>query len=207
MRKAISRKIGLFFIPPILFVMMKLLWLTYRKKYHFIDAPIEGQCMAVTWHSELFVSPQVYRKLRKKQATSAIISQHFDGDLIAKVLGYFNIVPLRGSSKRGAKAVLMNAIKALNAGDSVMITPDGPRGPRYSMSDGAMALALRFNLPLMVVNYRPHSYWQLKSWDQFIVPKPFSSLEIYHQVIRLDGMEKEDAKSHLQKQMKLYALS
>lgn len=185
---------------------MKLLWLTYRKKYHFIDAPIEGQCMAVTWHAELLISPQVYRKLRKKQATSAIISQHYDGDLIAKTLSFFNIVPLRGSSKRGAKLVLINAIKALKEGDSIMVTPDGPRGPRYSMSDGAVALALRSNLPLMVVNYQCSSYWKLNSWDQFVVPKPFSSLDIYHQIIQVQGMEKEEAKVELQAKMRIHAL-
>jgi len=204
--KRISRKLGVIFIPPIIFIVMKLLWFTYRKKYHYIDPVIEEQCMAVTWHSELLISPQVYRKLRKKQLTSAIIAQHHDGELIARTLGFLNIFPLRGSSRRGAKAVLINAIKALKDGHSVMVTPDGPKGPRYSMSDGAVALALRSDLPLMVVNYKPNSYWQLKSWDKFIIPKPFATLEIYHQVIDLSKMEKEDAKRYLQEQMGKYSL-
>lgn len=201
------RKIGVILFPPLLFVMMKTLWFTYRKRYHVVDPQIEGQCIAVSWHSELFLSPQIYRKFRKKVATSAIISQHYDGDLITKVLSYFEIIPLRGSSRRGAKAVLMSAIKSLSGGESVLLTPDGPRGPRYSMSDGTTALAMRFNLPIMVINYRPHSYWQLKSWDKFLIPKPFSSLDIYYQVVSLEGMDREEAKSYLQKQMNLYALT
>jgi len=204
--KKISRKLGVIFIPPIIFIVMKLLWFTYRKKYHYIDPVIEEQCMAVTWHSELLISPQVYRKLRKKQLTSAIIAQHHDGELIARTLAFLNILPLRGSSRRGAKSVLINAIKALKEGHSVMVTPDGPKGPRYSMSDGAVALALRSDLPLMVVNYKPSSYWQLKSWDKFLIPKPFSTLEIYHQVIELNKMKKEDAKRYLDKQMREYSL-
>jgi len=202
-----SRKIGVMLIPPIIFMVMKLLWFTYRKKYHYIDAPIEGQCMAVTWHAELLISPQVYRKLRKQQITSAIIAQHHDGELIARTLGFLNILPLRGSSRRGAKSVLINSIKALKEGHSIMITPDGPKGPRYSMSDGAVALALRANLPLMVVNYKPNSYWKLKSWDQFVIPKPFAKLDIYHQVIELNEMKKEDAKKYLQEQMKQHSLA
>jgi len=205
-RKKLSRKIGVMLIPPIIFMVMKLLWFTYRKKYHYIDAPIEGQCMAVTWHAELLISPQVYRKLRKQQITSAIIAQHYDGELIARTLGFLNILPLRGSSRRGAKSVLINAIKDLKEGHSIMITPDGPKGPRYSMSDGAVALALRANLPLMVVNYTSSSYWKLKSWDQFIIPKPFAKLDIYHQVIELNEMKKEDAKKYLQEKMKQYSL-
>ena len=206
MTKKISRKLGVIFIPPIIFIVMKLLWFTYRKKYHYIDPLIDEQCMAVTWHAELLISPQVYRKFRKKQITSAIIAQHHDGELIARTLGFLKILPLRGSSRRGAKSVLINAIKALKEGSSIMITPDGPKGPRYSMSDGAVALALRANLPLMVVNYKPSAYWQLKSWDKFIIPKPFATLEIYHQVIVLNKMEKEDAKTYLQEQMKAYSL-
>ena len=207
MYKKWSRKIGVMLIPPIIFMVMKLLWFTYRKKYYYIDAPIEGQCMAVTWHAELLISPQVYRKLRKQQITSAIIAQHHDGELIARTLGFLNILPLRGSSRRGAKSVLINAIKALKKGHSIMITPDGPKGPRYSMSDGAVALALRTNLPLMIVNYKPNSYWKLKSWDQFVIPKPFSKLNIYHQVIELNEMKKEDAKKYLQEQMKQHSLA
>jgi len=186
---------------------MRLLWLTYKKRYHFIDEPIEGQCMAITWHGELLISPLVYRKFRKNQKTSAIIAQHHDGDLIAKVLSFLNISALRGSSRRGAKSVLINSIKALKHGDSVMITPDGPKGPRYSMSDGAVALALRSKLPLMVVNYKPTHYWQVPSWDKFLIPKPFTSLDIYHQVLDIQGMEKDKAKKHLQDQMKLYSIS
>jgi len=205
-RKKFFRRLGLIFIPPLLYILMRLLWFTYRKKYHFIDEPIEGQCMAITWHSELLISPQVYRKLRKKQLTSAIIAQHYDGELIARTLKVLNILPLRGSSRRGAKSVLINAIKILKEGYSVMITPDGPKGPRYSMSDGAVALALRAKLPLMVVNYKPHSYWQVPSWDRFMIPKPFTTLEIYHQVLDIQSMNREDAKRYLQEEMKKYSI-
>jgi hypothetical protein len=201
------RKIAVVIFPTLAFFLMRLLWFTYRKRYHFIDAPIQEQCMAITWHAELLVSPQAYRKLRPKSLTSAIISQHHDGDIIAKTLEFFHILPLRGSSSRGATSVLISAIKSLRKGYSVMITPDGPKGPRYSMSDGAIALALRSNLPLMIVNYKPHAYWQLKSWDKFLIPKPFTTLEIYHQVLRLEGMSKEEGKSYLQEKMNLYSIA
>ena len=206
MRKKLLRKLALIFVPTLIFLLMKVLWFTYRKKYHFINEPIEEQCMAVTWHSELLIAPQVYRKLRKKQKTAAIIAQHHDGELIARTLNFLDISPLRGSSRRGAKAVLIAAIKALKDGYSVMITPDGPKGPRYSMSDGAVALALRANLPLMIVNYQADSFWQLRSWDKFIIPKPFTTLNIYHQVITLSDMQKDEAKKYLLKQMLTHAI-
>lgn len=206
MSKKFSRRLGVIVIPPLIFLIMKLLWFTYRKKYHFIDAPIEEQCIAVTWHSELLIAPQVYQQLRKKQKTAAIIAQHYDGELMARTLQFLGIKPLRGSSRRGAKAVLIAAINALKEDYSIMITPDGPKGPRYSMSDGAVALALRSKLPLMIVNYQPNRYWQLKSWDKFLIPKPFTTLDIYHQIIHLQEMQKDEAKNHLAKQMQTYAL-
>jgi len=205
-RKKLFRKLGIIFIPITIFIVMKLLWFTYRKEYHFIDEPIEGQCIAVTWHSELLIAPQVYRKLRKEQKTAAIIAQHHDGELIARTLSFIGITPLRGSSRRGAKAVLIAAITALKNNYSIMITPDGPKGPRYSMSDGAVALALRSDLPLMVVNYKANSFWQLKSWDQFVIPKPFTTLDIYHQVLTLSNMQKNEAKEYLLKQMLTHAI-
>jgi lysophospholipid acyltransferase (LPLAT)-like uncharacterized protein len=205
-RKRLSRKLALIFVPITIFIVMKLLWLTYRKKYHYIDAPIKGQCIAVTWHSELLIAPQVYRKLRKNQKTAAIIAQHHDGELIARTLNFLKILPLRGSSRRGARAVLIAAITALKQGYSVMITPDGPKGPRYSMSDGAVALALRSNLPLILVNYKANAFWQLSSWDKFVIPKPFTTLNIYHQVLNLSDMQKDEAKKHLLKQMLTHAI-
>ncbi len=205
-RKAVGRWWSALLVPPLIYLLMRLLWWSYRKKYHFIDTPIEDQCIAVTWHGELLVSPQVYRALRPKNKTSAIISQHFNGELIARVLGFFGIQALRGSSRRGAKSVLINAIKAIKEGESIMITPDGPRGPRHSMSDGAVALALRSKLPIMIVNYQANSYWQLSSWDRFIIPKPFAKLDIYHQVVELDGSTKEEAKEHLLAVMNSYSL-
>ncbi|HIC79221.1 MAG TPA: DUF374 domain-containing protein, partial [Sulfurovum sp.] len=123
-----------------------------------------------------------------------------------KILGFFNIKPLRGSSSRGAKSVLINAIKAIKNQESIMITPDGPRGPRHSMSDGAVALALRSKLPIMVVNYETNRYWKLKSWDSFVIPKPFATLDIYHYVLDLTGMDKTEAKKHLQLVMNNHTL-
>ncbi len=206
MRKRFFRKLGVIIIPPILYIVMRLLWFSYRKRYHFIDEPIDGQCIAITWHSELFISPQVYRKFRTTHLTSAIIAQHHDGELIARTLKILHISAIRGSSRRGAKSVLLSAIKILKEGYSLMITPDGPKGPRYSMSDGAVALSLRAKLPLMVVNYQPKSYWQLSSWDKFIIPKPFTTIEIYHQILDIQNMDKDSAKVYLQQQMKNYSL-
>jgi lysophospholipid acyltransferase (LPLAT)-like uncharacterized protein len=58
----------------------------------------------------------------------------------------------------------------------------------------------------MIVNYKATSYWQLKSWDQFVIPKPFTSLNIYHQVLTLKEMKRDEAKEYLEKHMLTHAI-
>jgi len=135
-----------------------------------------------------------------------MISQHHDGELISKILLYLSIKPLRGSTKRGARSVLINSLRDLKDGRTILITPDGPRGPRYSMNDGAAALAIKLRLPVMIINYKPTSYWQFSSWDKFIIPKPFTTINLYHQIIYLNDMTQEEAKWYLSSKMKEYAI-
>jgi lysophospholipid acyltransferase (LPLAT)-like uncharacterized protein len=121
--------------------------------------------------------------------------------MIARVLMYFSIAPLRGSSSRGAAQVLLEAFRALKKGDDLLVTPDGPRGPRHSVSDGAIALAHKAKAPVLIVNYIPESYWQLGSWDKFVIPKPFSTINFYLENISLEGMEFDDARTFLRDKM------
>lgn len=199
--KDILRTLGQVIIPPFAFLLMRIVWYTTSKKFHFITDISDKQHVCVTWHGELFMSPQAYRYIHKKHPASAIISSHFDGSLIAKTLQYLHIRPLRGSSKKGAKKVLLQAFKSIKSGEEVLITPDGPRGPRHTMSDGAIGIALKSKLPIFVMNYTAKSYWQLKSWDSFVIPRPFTRIDFYMQSISLDGMALEEAKVYLREKM------
>jgi len=191
------RKIGTFVIPPIAYMFMRTIWFTTFKKFHFITPIDDNQHVCVCWHGELFMSPQAYRKIHTKQSASAIVSSHFDGSLIAGTLEFLNIRPLRGSSRKGAKQVLLQAFKSIRQKEEVLITPDGPKGPRHSMSDGAIGIALKSKLPIFVMNYKASKYWQLKSWDQFVIPMPFSKVDFYIQSLSLEGMHLDEAKEYL----------
>ena len=199
--KHFIRRAGQVFIPPIVYLLMRIIWYTTRKEFHFVTEIGQEQHVCVTWHGELFMSPQAYRKIHKKQPASAIISTHFDGGLIAGTLQFLKIRSLRGSSRKGAKQVLLQAFKSIKSGEEVLITPDGPRGPRHMMSDGAVGLALKSKLPIFVMNYKASDYWQLKSWDRFVIPKPFSKVDFYIQSLSLEGMEHKEAKGYLSQKM------
>lgn len=199
--KPFFRQVGVVVIPPLVYVLMRLIWWSSRKKFHYITPIDDSQHVCVCWHGELLMSPQAYRKIHPKHPASAIISSHFDGSLIAGTLQLLRIRPLRGSTKKGARQVLLQAFKSIKSGEEVLITPDGPRGPRHAMSDGAIGIALKSNLPIFVMNYQASSYWQLGSWDKFVIPKPFATIDFYIQSISLEGMNLEEAKVYLEERM------
>ncbi len=199
--REIIRGVGQVVAPPVIYLLMRFIWFTTSKKFHFITPIGEEQHVCVCWHNELLMSPQAYRKIHKKHPASAIISSHFDGSIIASTLNMLGIKPLRGSTKRGATQVLLQAFKSIKKGEEVLITPDGPRGPRHSMSDGAIGIALKSKLPLFVMNYRAEKYWQLESWDKFVIPKPFTKVDFYIQSLTLEGLDLNEAKTFLRKKM------
>ena len=197
----ITRAIAKFLFPPLGYLIMKFYWHTSRKKFHIEGEITPGQYIIACWHSELLLVPQVYRHIHKKQPASGIISRHFDGEMIARILNYFHIMPLRGSSSKGAKQVLLEAFRTLKKGNDILLTPDGPRGPRHKISDGALALSLRGKLPLCTINFTCDRYWQLNSWDRFVIPKPFSRIDIYIKVLDLKERDMESARTYLKKKM------
>jgi len=201
MLKKLSRSIAQVILPPLGYLLMRFYWYTSKKNFHVTGDITQEQSIVVCWHGELLMSPQAYRYYHKKQSASGIISRHFDGEMIATVLMYFSISPLRGSSSKGAKQVLLEAFRALKKGDDLLVTPDGPRGPRHTISGGAIALAHKANAPVLTVNYIPKSYWQLGSWDRFVIPKPFSTIDFYLENVSLEGMEMDEARTFLRDKM------
>jgi len=199
--KNFLRQIGQVLIPPLVYLLMRIIWYTTSKKFHFISPVDDEQHVCVCWHGELLMSPQAYRKIHQKHPASAIISSHFDGSLIASMLKMLSIRSLRGSSRNGARQVLLQAFKSIKSGEEVLITPDGPRGPRHHMSDGAIGIALKSKLPIFIMNYKAEKYWQLNSWDKFVIPKPFTKVDFYLQSISLEGMELDEAREFLRNKM------
>jgi lysophospholipid acyltransferase (LPLAT)-like uncharacterized protein len=199
--KSFSQKILMAIVPPLGYMIMRTLWYTCRKSFHIEGEFTQEQHIYVCWHGELFMSPQAYRYLHKTQRASAMISHHFDAELIANVYAFLKIDSIRGSGRKGAKEVFLKAFRAMKEGTELLITPDGPRGPRHHMYDGAVGLAVKGKKPVCMINFTCSNYWQLKSWDKFVIPKPFSKIDFYIESLSLEGMDLDEAKVYLREKM------
>ena len=122
------------------------------------------------WHHSLLLA--VYR--HRNQGALALISQHRDGEYIARVAQELGFEPVRGSTTRGGARAVIELRRKLREGREVAITTDGPRGPRQQVQMGALFLAQVTGLPVVPYIIGLQSFWQMPSWDRFRIPKPFS---------------------------------
>jgi lysophospholipid acyltransferase (LPLAT)-like uncharacterized protein len=101
-------------------------------------------------------------------------SRSFDGEYIARIIQKFGFVPVRGSSNRGAVRALLGMRREVEHGWTVAFTIDGPRGPRYVAKPGPVLLARATGTPMCAFHIAVDRAWVLKTWDGFMIPKPFS---------------------------------
>ena len=194
-------------IPFILQLVVRFIYITNKKVFYHPKINEDESHVVAFWHGELLMQSFNYQKLKPNNKVSAMISQHKDGETLARTVEYLGIHSLRGSSSRGAAKVLISAIKEIKCGNDIAITPDGPRGPRYSVADGIVAISKKTNAKILVFNCKPSKYWQFKSWDKFIVPKPFGTLEFFIQEpLDISGLEMEEAKKLIKEKMFLNAM-
>lgn len=158
-----------------------LLKLSFKLLYRFelIDphglAADPHKLVCITWHNRLLFICMAFSKSAMRN-TSAVISASRDGQYLADFMKFFGVEALRGSSsKKGANAML-GAIHQIESGRNVVFTPDGPRGPIYQIKNGPVAVASKTGALLLPFVLNSSSYWELKSWDKFQIPKPFSKL-------------------------------
>jgi lysophospholipid acyltransferase (LPLAT)-like uncharacterized protein len=98
--------------------------------------------------------------------------------MLADVLKRFGFDAVRGSSSRRGATALLELADVIARGGEAAITPDGPRGPAYVLSPGVIFLAQKSGADVLPMNFEFSSYWRLKSWDRFILPKPFSRVRL-----------------------------
>jgi lysophospholipid acyltransferase (LPLAT)-like uncharacterized protein len=107
-----------------------------------------------------------------------LVSPSVDGEIGAMLVDRFGGHAIRGSSSHTGARALRDYYQALVKDDlSPVITPDGPRGPRFKFKPGAILLAQISGRPMLPMAYAASSAWLIK-WDKFVLPKPFSRVAI-----------------------------
>lgn len=122
------------------------------------------------WHETLLMGMWFHRN----RDIHVLISQSRDGELVASVSRIFGCRPVRGSSTRGGAEGARHLATAMKKGHRGAITPDGPRGPRRRLHEGVLAIARLSGRPVLPFAFCAERQWRMRSWDRFIVPKPFS---------------------------------
>lgn len=122
------------------------------------------------WHAVLL--PVAFK--HSNEGVAVLVSQHRDGELIARVLAAWGNTTVRGSTTRGGSRALLAMIKELQRGVAVAVTPDGPRGPALAFQPGTLIAAQRANVPVIPIAVQADRAWRLKSWDRFMIPKLFA---------------------------------
>jgi lysophospholipid acyltransferase (LPLAT)-like uncharacterized protein len=143
---------------------------------NFFGKPITGNYIAALWHNRLLLISFVLKKFFPDRPGAGLISASRDGDLIADATQRFGFDVVRGSSSRMGASALLELSEILASGRDVLLTPDGPRGPVYELGQGIIFLAQKTGAPVVPVNMEYSSCWRVKSWDRFIIPRPFAKV-------------------------------
>jgi lysophospholipid acyltransferase (LPLAT)-like uncharacterized protein len=197
-----KREILATILPPFVFAFISLIYLTVKKSFHLPKSVPNKPFIVAFWHGKIMLSPYIYKKLRKDVKIGVMISDHFDGAIIAGAMKYYGFDTIRGSSTRGGIKALKESFKLVDRGYDIALTPDGPKGPYQSVADGIVAISQKKHMKIVCFNYKASSYWEFKSWDRFMIPKPFSRVDFYaSEPFDVDGMSMEDAKALIKEKL------
>ena len=148
----------------------------WRDHSGLAKTPAHQPVIFCLWHNRLAISMIVHRRHPRKLA--ALVSASKDGALLAAVLRRFGVEQIRGSTSRRGPQALLELTSRAEHGYDLAVTPDGPKGPRYVVQEGVIALAQLTGLPIIPVTCNTQRKFCLKSWDRFQIPLPFSRCEL-----------------------------
>jgi lysophospholipid acyltransferase (LPLAT)-like uncharacterized protein len=175
----LKQRIALAIVPRLASMVICCLGITLR--YRDVCEPgatpgydIPPPAVYAFWHRCLLACAWRFRNY----GVTILISRSFDGELIARTVERLGFIAIRGSSSRDGTAGLRNMQRAYLAGNYCAITADGPRGPSQVTKPGVAQLAKLVDTTVGAFYVHPHRAWQLRSWDRFLIPKPFSRVTV-----------------------------
>ncbi|HON90019.1 MAG TPA: lysophospholipid acyltransferase family protein [Sedimentisphaerales bacterium] len=176
--------------------------LTVTRRDIFDEYVEQGNNIFVFWHSRLFYLVYYYMLRAPRCKVCMLVSMSRDGDYGAALVRRLKQEVVRGSSSRGGQAAVRNLVSRIASGSNVAITPDGPRGPALTVSEGVVKLAQMTGARIIPVSYSASRRFLLKSWDRFIVVKPFGRVHVaFGEPIRVPRRISSEQRRHFVQQV------
>lgn len=138
-----------------------------EEKDGWVTAP--GMIVLV-WHQRIFTLATSF----PNNGFRTLVSQHSDGEMISRILNSLGVETIRGSTTRGFVGAIRELVSNPGENVRITITPDGPRGPPMKLQQGAIYIASKTGLPILILGIGLSSSWTFSSWDRFKLPWPFS---------------------------------
>jgi lysophospholipid acyltransferase (LPLAT)-like uncharacterized protein len=148
------------------------------------------------WHGELF--PLLWQ--HRNEGARVLISEHRDGEIVARAALALGFGTVRGSTSRGGGRALLEMVRVLREGGEVAVTPDGPRGPARRYAPGVLVAAQRSRVPIVCVGLHVSRGWRLNSWDRFLIPRPFARITVaYSEPVHVEAESAREAAEQVPK--------
>ncbi len=133
------------------------------------------------WHNRILAVALTFLRtypFHKRKGVTVLTSASKDGGILARVVGSLGMGAVRGSSSRRGSQAVLELVSLIESGGDIAITPDGPRGPKYVLGPGAILLAQKTGADLVAVHASFSRCKKINSWDNFVIPLPFSSISV-----------------------------
>lgn len=152
-----------------------------------LNSRTKRPCVFYFWHHNLFAAP-ILRRLRDNRPMYGLMSASKDGAWLESLVKLFQVEAVRGSSTwRGALA--LKELEHCKQDCDIIITPDGPKGPRCVMKPGSVKWICKKEFNIITLKFEMQKVWKLNSWDQFHLPKPFSKIIVTAKLFTIDQSE------------------
>lgn len=180
-RFSFQQRVFLAVVPPIVWALLWLVSRTWRFETIAEEGAVAlpygegaGAQIYCFWHQCVLPCAAYFPRTH----ATILISRSFDGELITRILELFGFRAVRGSSSRKAREGLLGLKGVIDSGGPAIFTADGPRGPIYRTKMGPIKLAQLTGAPIGAFHLEPERAWAMKSWDRFLVPRPFTRIVV-----------------------------
>lgn len=165
-------------------LLLRALFATLRLRVHdphgFLASPPATPVICAFWHNRILAITAAFLRVYPAGRPGVLVltSASKDGMWLGELTGRLGMGSVRGSSSRRGATAMRELLEKTDAGHDIAITPDGPRGPRYSLGSGLVYLAQKAGIPILPCHANFHRALRLDTWDRFAIPLPFSRLDV-----------------------------